>query len=156
MKLPDALRGVRQLAFDTSALIYFIERHPTYFDRMLFIMRYVDEGLIAGLSSTIALTEVLVQPLRAGDQGLIARYEAVLTKSASFRLEPLTAATARRAAELRAQYNLKTPDALHVATALEARCDAFLTNDRGIQRVTELRVLVLDDLELDAPQTGTP
>jgi hypothetical protein len=74
VKLPDALRGIRQMGFDTAPLIYFIERHPDYFDRMLFIMRYVDEGLIAGVSATIALTEVLVQPMRAGDTSLAKRY----------------------------------------------------------------------------------
>lgn len=32
MKLPGALRGIRQLAFDTAPLIYFVERHTVYFD----------------------------------------------------------------------------------------------------------------------------
>jgi predicted nucleic acid-binding protein len=39
-------------------------------------------------------------------------------------------------------------DALQIAVALEAGCEAFLTNDRTLKRVTELRVLVLDELEL--------
>jgi predicted nucleic acid-binding protein len=151
MKLPDALRGVRQLAFDTAPLIYFVERHPIYFERMLFIMRYVDAALIDGVASTIALAEVLVQPLRAGDTTLAERYEAVVSNSHSFRLEPTTTAVARSAADLRARYNLRTPDALHVATALVAQCDAFLTNDTAIRRVTELRVLLLDELEVDQP-----
>jgi predicted nucleic acid-binding protein len=43
---------------------------------------------------------------------------------------------------------LRTPDALQIATALEAGCEAFLSNDAGLRRVTELRVLILDDLEL--------
>ena len=64
MKLSAEIDGIRQLAFDTAPLIYFVEQHPTYFDRMLFVMRYVAQGLIAGVASTIALTEVLVQPLR--------------------------------------------------------------------------------------------
>jgi predicted nucleic acid-binding protein len=68
-------------------------------------------------------------------------------------LMPITTSVAERAAQLRAQYNLRTPDALHVASALEAACDAFLTNDLGLKRVTELRVLVLDELQLDLPQT---
>ena len=55
---------------------------------------------------------------------------------------------ARRAAELRAKYNLKTPDALHVATALETHCQAFLTNDMGLKRITEIQILVLDELEV--------
>lgn len=152
MKLPAALRGIRQLAFDTAPLIYFVERHPNYFDRMLFIMRYVDRGLIAGVASTIALTEVLVQPLRAGDDALTERYETVLSDSHSFRLEPVTMPVARQASKLRATYNLRTPDAIHIATAIAAGCDAFLTNDAGVKRVTDIAILVLDDLELDAPK----
>jgi predicted nucleic acid-binding protein len=151
MRLPQGLRGIRQLAFDSAPLIYFIERHPVYFDRMLFIMRYVDRGLIAGVASTVALAEVLVQPLRLGDDALAQRYEAVLMDSSSFHLEALTHATARRAADLRARYNLRTPDALHIATAIDAGCDAFLTNDTALKRVSEIAVLVLDDLELDPP-----
>lgn len=148
MKLPDALRGIRQMAFDTPPLIYFVERHPDYFDRILFIMRYVNEGLIDGVSATIALTEVLVQPLKAGDNALAQQYEAVLSNSRNFRLEPITTKIARRAADLRTRYNLRTPDALHVATAVDTGCDAFLTNDTGIKRVTELPILILDELEL--------
>ncbi|MEQ8676353.1 MAG: hypothetical protein RLP44_10505 [Aggregatilineales bacterium] len=37
MNIEDALGGIRQLAIDTAPLIYFIERHPDYFDRPLFI-----------------------------------------------------------------------------------------------------------------------
>jgi predicted nucleic acid-binding protein len=39
-------------------------------------------------------------------------------------------------------------DALQIATALIAGCAALLANDTRLQRVTELRVLVLDELEL--------
>lgn len=149
MNLPDALRGIRQLALDTAPLIYFVERNPVYFDRMLFIMHYVDATLIAGVASTVALAEVLVQPLRAGDTALAKRYETVVSNSHSFRLEPITIAVARFAADLRARYNLRTPDALYAATATGAGCNAFLTNDSAFRRVTELRVLLLDELELD-------
>jgi predicted nucleic acid-binding protein len=53
---------------------------------------------------------------------------------------------AARAAELRARYRLKLADALQLALALQAGCEAFLTNDLALRRVAELRVLVLDDL----------
>ena len=42
--------------------------------------------------------------------------------------------------------------ALHVAAAIDASCDAFLTNDLGIKRVTEIKILVLDELELAPPE----
>lgn len=151
MKLPDALRGIRQLGFDSVTLIYFVEQHPSYFDRMLFIMRYVDSGPISGIASTLSLAEVLVIPIRNRDAVMVDRYEAVLSKSRGFRLKSITAAIARQAAAIRARYNLKTPDALHIATAIEAGCEAFLTNDLTLKRVTEIRILILDELELDIP-----
>jgi len=72
------------------------------------------------------------------------RYDALVTEI----FRRIDAETAKRAATLRAKYNLRTPDALQVATALEFDCQAFLTNDIALKRVTELRVLILDELEL--------
>jgi predicted nucleic acid-binding protein len=55
---------------------------------------------------------------------------------------------AARAAELRAHYRLRLADALQVALALHAGCEAFLTNDLALRRVSELRILELDELEI--------
>jgi len=55
----------------------------------------------------------------------------------------VTAAVVERATELRARYNLKTPDALHYATAVEAGVAVFLTGDRGMARCSEVPVEVL-------------
>jgi predicted nucleic acid-binding protein len=55
---------------------------------------------------------------------------------------------ARTAAELRATYGLKLPDALQVATAIASGCDGFLTNDTSLKRVRELQILVVEELEV--------
>ena len=148
MKIADALRGVRQLGIDSAPLIYLVEKHPTYFDQVVFIMRHIHNGSIDGVASVLALTEVLVHPLRTGNQTLAQDYENILLNSTGFRLVPVDTNVARQSADLRARYNLRTPDALHIATALEAGCEAFLTNDLALKRVTEVRVLALDELEL--------
>jgi predicted nucleic acid-binding protein len=72
----------------------------------------------------------------------------VLYRSRNFRLLPIDAAIAEVAADLRARYNLRTPDALQLATAIKAGCDAFLTNDATLKKVTELKILVLSELQL--------
>ena len=41
---------------------------------------------------------------------------------------------------------MKTPDAIHAATALRADCALFITNDTDFRRVEDLPVVVLDDL----------
>ena len=52
---------------------------------------------------------------------------------------------ARQAAELRAQFRLRPADSLQVATAINAQASIFLTNDRTIERVQDIRVLLVDD-----------
>jgi predicted nucleic acid-binding protein len=50
-------------------------------------------------------------------------------------------AIASLAAQLRAQYKLRLPNALQLATALEVGADALVTHDRDFSKVTGLRVL---------------
>ncbi len=149
MKISDALRGVSFLTFDTAPLIYFVEKHPIYFERMNTILSYVADGTISGVTSGITLTEILTLPLRLNKLKLVNTYEEILLKSKGFQTTPISIKICRTAAELRARHNLKTPDALQIAAALEVQCDAFLTNDSGLKRLTEIRVLVLDELERD-------
>jgi predicted nucleic acid-binding protein len=51
-----------------------------------------------------------------------------------------------RAAALRSAFNLRTPDALQVATAIHSGADAFVSNDPVFGRIPDLDVLILDDL----------
>ena len=148
MKIDNALAGVTQLGLDTPPFIYFVERHPAYVDRVREIIRRIDAGAIRGFSSVVTLTEVLTQPKRQGQTQIETNYRDLLCYGRNFSLLPIDVATADQAADLRARYQLRTPDALQLAAALAVGCQAFLTNDTTLRRVTELRVLVLDDLEL--------
>lgn len=156
MKISDALSGVRSLGIETAPFIYFVEQHPTYIDRMRAIFQQVNQGTPQVVTSVITLTEVLVMPIQTGHTRYEQEYRDMLLNTAYITTLPVSAAMAERAGHLRAQYRLRTPDALHIATALEAGCQAFLTNDRDLKRVRELRVLVLDELELDTPEVEEP
>lgn len=153
MKIVAALAGIRRLGVETAPLIYYVENHPVYADKMDAIFKYMEAAGIHAYCSTITLTETLTKPLEAGDKSLETAYRDLLTGTDYIFLMPVTEQVAEGAARLRARYNLRTADALHLATALETGCDAFLTNDLSLRRVAELRVLVLDDLELDTPPT---
>jgi predicted nucleic acid-binding protein len=113
------------------------------------IFALVDSAEIDAFSSVVTLTEVLTMPLAKGNTVYEQAYVDMLLNSNGITLIPVSISIARRAAELRARHNLRTPDAIHVATALEAGCQAFLTNDLGLKRVSEIRILMLDELELD-------
>jgi predicted nucleic acid-binding protein len=149
VKISDALEGVQRLYTETAPLIYYVEENPTYVAKMDAIIEAIEDKPIEAVSSVITLTEVLTRPLRLGNARLEREYRDILLHSGGFRLLTITARIAESAAALRARYNLRTPDALHIAAAIDVRCDAFLTNDTGIKRVTEIAMLVLDELELD-------
>ena len=148
MKLDDALKGITLIALDTAPLIYFVERHLEYAERMRSIIRRIDSGQIMSFSSVITLTEVLTLPKRVGNRSLEREYSELLLNSRNFSLVDVNPEIAENAAELRARYNLRTPDALQIASAIVTGCQAFITNDTVFKRVNELSILVLSELEL--------
>lgn len=141
----EALAG-KTVAVDTAPLIYFIEQRDPYLSVLKPFFLAVDRGEIQVVTSVITLLEVLVHPLRSGDEGLARRYNDILLSSPNIELASVTALTAQTAAELRSSRNLKTPDAVQLAVALEYNAAAFLTNDRDFGAVENLEVLRLIDL----------
>lgn len=140
------LAGVNRLALDTAPLIYLIELHPTFRKPVADVLHHASAAGIVLVTSALTVTEVLVHPLRLGRADLADQYRAILLGDSALRLVHLDAEVAIRAAELRARYNLRTPDAVQVASALVAGADAFLTNDGDLSRVAEIRVVQLREL----------
>ena len=144
----DATQGVTRLGLDSAPVIYLVEMHPRYDYLVSELFRQIAAGHFLGVTSVVTLGEVMVVPLREGRVDIARRYRRLLLSSPGVRTSNIDPLTAERAAALRAKYGIRLPDALQLAVAIEERCEAFLTNDRRLARVTELRVLVLDDLEL--------
>ncbi len=147
--IDGALAGAARIGLDSAPIIYYVEKQPRYFPLSLAVFERIARGGLRGYSSVITLTETLTHPRRAGNEAIIGAYETLLLDSESLSLLDVNATIAASAADLRARHNLRTPDAIQIATALAAGCEAFLTNDRELRRVSALRVLVLDELTLE-------
>ena len=148
LKLDNALRRARRLYFDAAPLIYWVESYAAYIAKMDRVIATVETSPLQAVTSVLTLAEVMAQPLRVGNTGLARQYRDVLIGRDDYTLELVTAEIAISAGEFRARYGLRTPDAIHAATAIASGCDAFLTNDHKLRVVQELDMLVLDDLEL--------
>lgn len=116
---------------DTNILIQLFE--SGYEDRKII------RGLIAAaksksfVTSELTLAESLVEPLRNRDVQLVNLYENWTISNQVLEVVPVQREILRHAAILRAQRrSLKLPDAIHLATALEAGCDVFLTNEKRL------------------------
>ncbi|MGH2515242.1 MAG: type II toxin-antitoxin system VapC family toxin, partial [Ktedonobacterales bacterium] len=113
----DSLKGA-VVGLDTAPLIYFIEANPTYVSLVRPFFQALDRGELSVITSTVTLGEVLVHPLRKGDAPLVQRYHDVLLGSGSLIMKQVISDIAEEAARLRAVYNLRTPDAIQLATAI--------------------------------------
>jgi len=148
MIVRDALIGITRLGLDTAPIIYFVEASPQYHAHCSPFFDQIDNQAIEAFTSVILLTETLVHPLRNSDVYRLSAFRSLLLATQGISTVSLTITVAERAAQLRAVYNLRTPDTIQVATALAIGCDAFLTNDINLKRVTELRVIVVGELSL--------
>lgn len=136
---------------NTSIVIYSIEQVPNYFELLEPLWQKLTNNQIGVFSSELILLEALVLPIREADTNLVSDYEQLLLNS-NMNLIPISQAILRQAAQLRAITRLKTPDAIHAATALENNCTLFLTNDCALQNVIDLPVVLLNEVmerELD-------
>jgi predicted nucleic acid-binding protein len=130
---------------DANAVIFSVEKHPAYWPLLQPIWQAAKGSSIELVSSDLVLMETSIGPLKSGDSALANAYEQ-LFQQAQTRLFPITQPILREAARLRATTNLKTPDALHAATAMDANCALFITNDAGFRSVPGLSLVILDDL----------
>ncbi len=137
------LRG-KKIALDSMVFIYAFEEHSVYLPLLQPFFREVEKGRITTVTSAITLAECLVHPFRARAIELAARYKALFHTFPHLSVISVTQEIAEGAAWLRAKHQIKTPDAIQLATASVSGAHFFLTNDEDLSQVEEIRVLILD------------
>lgn len=138
------------VGLDTAPLIYFIEENPTYLETIRPFFVAMDRGEFRVVTSTVTLLEVLVHPFRRGEKELAQQYRDILLGAEGLITISLSQDITEVAARLRASHNIRTPDAIQMATALRAGASHFLTNDVRLPSLPELKVLVLDELKAES------
>lgn len=141
MQLPDGRIGV-----DTALFIYFIEQHAEYHGRVRRLFEAATAGERELVTSAVTLLEVLIIPYRVGNLALAERYEAVLSRSRGLLMVDIDRDVLRAAAQIRAVYGTRPPDAIQLASATLHRCSSFVTNDRRLPDAG-IRVIQLRDLD---------
>ena len=131
---------------DANGFIYSIERIDPYRSILDALWLTVSAGQVKVVTSELTLLEVLVKPLKVGDATTATLFRTVLKHTPDVQMLPITQSVLEAAANLRATLGLKTPDAVHVATALLNNSMLFVTNDSAFRRVADLNVAVLSEL----------
>lgn len=135
----------KTVALDTAPLIYFVEGNQHFLELICPFFQSLEEGAFSVITSTLTITEALVKPFQLGQTDRAHVFREVL--GAYMKIASVTAEIAELAARLRADHNLRTPDAIQVATAITHQADFFLTNDVRLGKLKQLEILVLSDLK---------
>jgi predicted nucleic acid-binding protein len=103
------------------------------------------EGSRAGIGSVLLVPELLTKPLRDHAAEEFIELAALLGR---IDLLPADEATAQLATALGASYGLRAMDAVHLATAVAAGADRFLTNNRSdfTKSISEIDIIYPDEL----------
>ena len=142
---PLILPSSGPIYLDTSGFIYSVERIEPYSGLLAPMWQQAQSGQFTIVSSDLVVLETLVKPLRDGDRIVETLFRS-LFDAIEVDLIPVTRALWEEAAIIRAETGLKTPDAIHAATALRAQSTLFVSNDDDFRRVEGLPVVILDDL----------
>jgi predicted nucleic acid-binding protein len=130
---------------DTAVLIYSVEANPNYREILRPLWLKLKASELEVISSELSLMEVLIVPLRNNDTALVNDYEQLMLEG-DIQLIPISQTILKEAARLRATTNLRTPDAIHAATAMNTGCTLFLSNDRGFRAIPNLSAIILQDV----------
>ena len=126
-------------AFDADVLIYAAVPGHSLGRRVAALLASLGPGQPSGAGSVLLIPEVLGKPLRDGNASEVLALADVLAR---LDLLPLDRATAELATALSARYRLRAPGAVHLATAVAAGADRFITNNQRdfATTITEIQV----------------
>lgn len=136
--------GLKSVCLDTNILAYFFEESPRFGSLVKKIVRNLQKDKTELKITFLTLAEILVHPVKLNDEGLIELYSNIQNHLNIQIIYP-NEKTALIAAQLRAEYNIKTPDALNIAIAISNNCSAFLTNDETLKKIKPLKILLLKE-----------
>ena len=137
----------RRVYLDANLYIYLFEGVSAHRETMRELVAEIDRRDIAVIASELMFAELLPRPLREGRRDVVERYFDLMQRTPRITLASVDRRVILRAVRLRADFGLRSMDALHLATALVHDCRTFLTNDRRLASVDDLRVLMLRDLD---------
>ncbi|MBZ5571408.1 MAG: PIN domain-containing protein [Acidobacteriia bacterium] len=120
-----------RIYWDSMLFIYWLEDSPRFAKRVAAVHARMQERHDELITSAFTLGEVLAGAYRTGAAQRADEVRGLLLNLLS-EVVPFTIETADRYARIRAIPGIASPDAIHLACAVQARIDLFLTNDTAL------------------------
>lgn len=145
MGLINTISPSKIITLDTNIFVYAYQKSDAKGDKARKLLAKIKEVEALTFISVITIEEFLVRIYKQKLEKDIELYENFLTAGGLIIVVDINRAIARTAAKLRAAYpSLRTPDALHLASAISSDADIFITTDRRLPRkIDKLSIQIL-------------
>jgi len=137
------LKQNSKIYIDTNLFIYYFENNPNFADKVEKLFEEILNKNIKLISSELLYLELLVLPKKEKNKKIIALYTNIEKHVPNLTLIPITKQTLTQASEIRANYNYKSPDSIHLATAKIEKCDYFYGSDKQLKNYKDVKVIVM-------------
>ena len=138
------LSSAGKISLDANIILYYLHQDKNFGKQSFRLLTAVKNK--TKIISTLIYAESFVYVFEQADESLEKKQLKALEKIPKLKIVAPTKKICLLAAQLRAAYRLKTPDAIHLATAIDSDCDVFITNNDNLKKVQEIKVLTLTDL----------
>jgi predicted nucleic acid-binding protein len=137
----NEITALSRVYVDTNIFVYFIEGSEQFFPVAKKLFEHIDAVGAQIVTSEITVAECVYKPSMKQDRKLISIYEELFEKSGTIELFPLDGLLTKQAAFHGSQLGLKLIDAIHYESALQARCDVFVSADKRFKSGPHMRIL---------------
>ena len=145
MGIESFMQNNNRIAFDTSVFIALFSHEPLGEKVVPLIDAAANQGRLELIASVMSFAECAVKPYQEGNWAALDQIK-LMFQMPHLTIYPVDDRVAEEAARLRAVYNFKMPDAIHLATAIIHQAEVFLTNDYRLTVIKEIPVMKLEEL----------
>jgi len=145
MGIESFLQKYKYVALDTNVFISLFSQEHLGEKVVPLIDAAANQGKLELVASVLSFAECAVKPYREGNWMALDKIK-LMFQMPHLTVYPVDDRVAEEAARIRAVYNFKMPDAIHLATAIIHRAGVFLTNDYQLATIKEIPVMKLEEL----------
>lgn len=128
-----------RIYLDSAPIIYAVEQVVPYAS---IIDTRLSASSVVCVTSDLARMECRVKPLQIKNIELLKDYDYYFDMAIA-EIVALSRQVIDYATKIRAEYEFRTPDSIHLAAALVSKCDVFLTNDYRLKRFAEITIEII-------------
>jgi len=136
----------KNLMLDTNTIIYFLDGIQPFNHLLITLFELIEQGRLQATLSVISEAELLVKPYREKNTAALKAVELFLGEFPNLKVIPVTREISRQAAIIRAESDIRLPDSIILATAINNKCDLLVGNDLKLMQkaVSYLPTVVLN------------